>query len=354
MDPSSRNRLAGVLSAAGAAILFSGKGVVAKWALLHGADVTALLAVRMGVSLPCFAAMAWLAGRGAAPLPWRTHAAIAALGLCGYHLASWLDVQGLRSISVGLERIVLFVYPTVVVLLAWAIGRTRPGPVLLAAVPLTWAGIAVSCLDQPLAGGDLLAGTALVAASAVAFAVHLVGIAPFARRLGGARTAALAMCAACLGILAHAALAVPAAVWAAQPAALLPAGLILGLVATVLPALLAGMALGRIGPGPFAVIGSVGPGCTVLLAWLVLGERPSALAWVGFAITVAGGLAVGLAGQRSGERGDQLGARPASGVPRAVGAGPRAGRSQRHRHRSGAEQPGAGPGEGLGQPQRDG
>lgn len=299
MEPARRAHLIGCLIAAVAAILFATKGVLVKLALNDGVDATALLAVRMLVSLPCFALAAWWLGRGREPVPARSRLAVLALGVVGFHVASWLDFQGLRFIGVALERIVLYIYPTLVMLFAWAAGRGRPGALLAAAAAVTWAGVAVSCLDQPLAGEHLALGVGLVVASAAAFAVHLVGIEPFTRRLGGARTVAWAMCAACSGVLVHALIALPASAWHGSPM-LWPAGAALGLGATVVPVLLTGMAVARIGAAPSAVIGSIGPGMTVLLAWRVLGEVPTVLTWIGFALTIAGGVAIGLARPKPG------------------------------------------------------
>lgn len=295
---------AGCVLAAVSAILFAAKGVLIKEALLAGSDATALLAVRMAVSLPCFAVAAWWFGRGAARLPRRTLAGVAALGMIGFHLASWLDIQGLRHISVALERVVLYVYPTLVVGLSWALGRGRPGVVLVAAVVITWAGIAVSCLDQRLAGSDLALGVALVTGSACAYAVYVVGIEPQTRLHGGMRIAALGMCAACSGVLLQAAVQVPVSVWCVQPAIMWRDGIALALVGTVVPVLLAGAALRRIGGGASAVIGTIGPGVTVLAAWAWLGEEPTRWTWIGLGLTVAGGLAVSLV-QPTGKRSER-------------------------------------------------
>jgi drug/metabolite transporter (DMT)-like permease len=286
---------AGCLLAAASAILFAGKGVFIRDALLAGADPTALLAVRMGISLPCFALVAWWLGRGQRSVPRGDAVAIVALGVVGYHLASWLDICGLAHIGVALERIVLYIYPTLVVGLAWALGRGRPGRTLAAAVAVTWAGVAVSCIGQPLEGSGIALGVALVAASAAAYSVHVVGIEPLVRRHGGVRVAALAMCAAGATGLVHALVQVPLAAWPAQPGELWSRGAALALVGTVAPVLLAGAALRRIGGGPSAVIGTIGPGVTVLLGWAWLGEAPTAWTWLGLALTVAGGLAVALA-----------------------------------------------------------
>ncbi len=284
----------GCLLAAGAAILFAAKGVLIKDALNAGADATALLAVRMAVGLPCFALVAWWMGRGAQALGRRELILVGVYGVVGFHLASWLDIQGLRFIGVALERIVLYIYPTLVVLLAWAIGRGRPRPVLAGAVVITWVGVAVSCFGQELAGTHLALGVGLIAASAAAYAVHVVGMEPLTRRHGGMRVAALGMCVACTTALLHSAVQVPLATWAVQPPQLWSRGIALALVGTVVPVLLAGAALRRIGGGPSAVIGTIGPGVTVLLAWAWLGEEPTEWTWLGLALTVAGGLAVSL------------------------------------------------------------
>lgn len=283
----------GCLLAATAAVFLACKGVLVKDALLAGADPTAIIAVRMGVSLPCFVAVLWWCSRGAPPISWRTIGLVAVLGLIGFHLASWLDVLGLRHVSVALERIVLYVYPTLVVGMNWALGRARPGPAMLIAVAVTWLGIAVSFADQTLAGSDVATGVLLVLGSALAYAIYMVGIEPTMRRFGGLRITALAMCAACSGVVVHGILAVPAELWAVQPAELWRDGVLLAAFATVLPILMGGAALRRIGGGPSAIISTIGPGVTVLAAWAWLGERPSPWTWAGLALTVAGSLVVG-------------------------------------------------------------
>lgn len=283
----------GCLLAAASAILLALKGVIIKDALNGGCDPTALFGVRMAASLPCFALVAWWYGRGAAPLPWRGRAAIAALGLTGFHLAGYLDVHGLQHITVALERVVLYLFPTLVVGLNWALGRSRPGPALWAAVAVTWLGIAVSCIGQPLARGSVPLGILLVAGSATAYAAYFVGIEPLIRRHGALRVTGLALLAACAGVVLHSALAIEPARWAQQPPALWVNGGLLALLCTILPALLGGCAVGRIGGSPSAVIASIGPGLTVLAAWAWLGERPTPWIWLGLTLTVVGALAAG-------------------------------------------------------------
>ncbi|MCK6488947.1 MAG: DMT family transporter [Planctomycetes bacterium] len=323
MDP---HRLGCALAAA-SAILLALKGVLIKDALNAGADPTALLWVRMAASLPCLAVVAWWCGRGAPPLPWRARLAAAACGLVGFHLAGFLDVHGIQHISVALERVILYLFPTMVVALNWALGRARPAPALWTAVAITWLGVAVSCIGQPLTRGSVPLGILLVAGAAAAYAAYFVGIEPLIRRHGALRTAALAMGAACLGVVVHGALAVPAGVWLRQPAAVWRDGLLLAGLCTVLPALLGGGALGRIGGGPSAVIASIGPGVTVLAAWAWLGERPTPWIALGLALSVVGAIVAGSAGARRpaapawpSAQGDAE--QRASGLGSATGVGP--------------------------------
>ncbi len=297
MDPARRHHLVGAACAAIAASLFATKAVAIRWAFTHEADATALVAIRMGTALPGFILAAWWLGRGRTPTGRRDLAVIVACGIVGYHAATWLDTLGLLSISAALERIVLFSYPTLVVWFSALRQRRMPSRQLIGAVIVTWAGIAVSCLDQPIVSAAGV-GIALVAASAVLFAGQQVVIEPLMRAHGGARVAALAMCGSCPGVMLHGWVQVPAEVWVHQGAEVWLAGAFLGFAGTIVPVLLAGIATARMGAGPAAVVGSIGPGVTVLCAWAVLGEVPGVWAWIGFAITIAGGLWIALVPRR--------------------------------------------------------
>lgn len=290
----------GVAMTVAAALLFGTKGVLVKLAYPYGADATTLLALRMLAALPCFLVIAWWWARPPAPpLSRRDLALTAGLGLLGYHAASWLDFRGLELIDVATERMVLFIYPTLVVLIGWARGGERPDRRLWLALALTYAGVAVTWAGHPLGGSAIAAGVALVAASAVAYALFLVGAGSLTRRLGGVRFMALAMAAAACGVLLQAAATRPPAAWD-LPAPVWIYGAVLGIAVTVVPGLLTGAGLRRIGAARAAVLGSIGPVMTVFLGWAVLGERPGALAWLGIALTLAGGVLIGTAGATKG------------------------------------------------------
>jgi drug/metabolite transporter (DMT)-like permease len=122
-EPSSAQ--AGLALAAFGAIAFSGKAIIVKLAYRHSVDAVTLIMYRMLFALPLFAVLAWWGGRGRAPLTRRDWAAVLGLGFCGYYLASYLDFAGLQFVSASLERLMLYLNPTLVLLLSWLLYRRR-------------------------------------------------------------------------------------------------------------------------------------------------------------------------------------------------------------------------------------
>ncbi len=288
-----RDLLFGAAATVLSALCFATKGVIVKCAYPYGVDAPTLLALRMAGALPVFAVLAWRCERAAAPLPARRYAAIAGLGVVGYFLSSLLDFHGLAYITVGTERMVLFLYPTIVVLLAVLALRQRLSGRVVAALLATYAGVALTCWGQADGGDHLVRGVLLVAGSALSYAVFIVWSGPAMRGVAPLRFMALAMTAAAVAVLLQftATRTVAALV---QPAPVYAYGLTLALLGTVAPSLLMGEGLKRLGAQRFAVLSTIGPAATVVLAWLVLGERPGALAGCGMALTVAASVAMGV------------------------------------------------------------
>jgi drug/metabolite transporter (DMT)-like permease len=283
--------MTGALWAACAALLFSTKGILVKLAFPYGVDATGFLGMRMALALPCFVAVWWWIGRRSAPLARGDLLRASALGVLGYHCASWLDFQGLRFVDVATERMVLYLYPTLVVFFAFLAGRGHLSRWIVAALILTYGGIGLTWAGHPEGGPDVALGVTLVAVSAAVYALYLVLAEPVIGRVGGLRFIAVAMTAACVSVLLQVLITRPLASWV-LPAPVYGYGLLLALPATVIPALLTGVAIRRIGPGPFAIIGALGPVSTVLLGWAILHERPGGLAWIGIVLTIAGGVLV--------------------------------------------------------------
>jgi drug/metabolite transporter (DMT)-like permease len=281
----------GLLCAVLAAVGFSFKAILVKLAYRYGVDAETLLALRMAFSLPFFIAMGWMsAHRATRRLTPHDGAWLFGLGLLGYYLASYLDFLGLHYISAALERLILFVYPTLVVLLAalW-LGQplTRRA---LGALALCYAGIALAVAhDLRLAGTarDLALGGVLVFGSALSYALYLLGNGKIVGRLGAVRVTAFASLIACgLGIGQFLLLRPIAAL--AQPGPVYALALAMALFSTVLPVWAVSEAIRRIGAGPVALTGSLGPIVTLLLAWLLLDEALGVAQLAGAALVIMG------------------------------------------------------------------
>jgi drug/metabolite transporter (DMT)-like permease len=197
--PSARARrqqaLVGALLVVASAVAFSAKAVIAKVGYRHGADPATLLALRMAFSLPFFVAAAAVTSRGRAPLPRPELGKIVLLGVLGYYLASVLDFYGLVYITAGLERLILFIYPTLVVVISALVFRTAITRRTLIALALTYAGIALAVKTETAhAGGDRLwLGVGLIFACALSYACYLIGSGRLIPRIGAPRFTALAM-----------------------------------------------------------------------------------------------------------------------------------------------------------------
>jgi drug/metabolite transporter (DMT)-like permease len=272
---------------------FSFKAILIKLAYSwHPVDAVTLLALRMLFSAPFFVVMAWWAGRRpeAPPIARRDWLKLAWLGFVGYYLASLLDFMGLVYITAALERLVLFLYPTMVVLLS-ALMRGRPiTRRSIAALVISYAGIAfVFAHDVSLSGNSAatLTGGALVFASAFAYALYLVDAGAVIERLGSLRFIAWAMLMSCVFVFAHFALTRDLASLS-QPASIYALSLAMAVFSTVLPTWLIAEAIRRLGANTSSLIGSLGPVFTIGLGALILGEAVEAMQLIGAALVLAG------------------------------------------------------------------
>lgn len=288
--------LFGAVFAALAAIGFSAKAILVKLAYASSVDAVTLLAIRMAFSVPFFVAIAWWSSRNldAQPLARQDWLAVMALGLIGYYLSSLLDFTGLQYISAGLERLILFLYPTMVVLLSAALYKRRVRGAEILALVLSYAGIALVFVhDVRTAQAGLVLGAALVFASTLTYSVYLIGAGHTIARIGAIRFTAYAMVVASIATFLQFALTHPiAALLLPQQVYLL--GFIMAIVSTVLPVFMLSAAIRLIGSGHTALIGSIGPVSTLFLASLILGESLSGLQLSGAALVMAGVLSMSL------------------------------------------------------------
>jgi len=290
-----RAPLIGVAFVLIAAIGFSAKAVLIKLAYRHGVDAVTLLALRMVLSVPFFLLAAWWSLRGSGPLLQRRDWwLVIGLGLLGYYLASLLDFLGLVYISAGLERLVLFLYPTLVVLITAVLFRRPVGRREVIAMALSYGGIALVFLrDTHLQGDHVILGATLVFGSALAYAVYLVGSGEVMRRLGSVRFTAYAMTIACGASVAQFLGSHPLAALH-QPTAVYALAFGMALLSTVMPAFLLAAGIQRVGARSAALIGAVGPVSTIALAALFLGEPISGAQLAGTTLVLGGVLMVSL------------------------------------------------------------
>jgi drug/metabolite transporter (DMT)-like permease len=285
--------ITGYLAAAASAVLFSIKGIFAKKAYAIGATPEVLLGLRFGFALPVFGWIA-LGSREAGSISslsrpdWTRVGILAGLG---YILASLLDFRGLQYISVGLERIILYAHPTLVLILAVVL-RGRPlRSSTLSALILSYLGLALCFFGEVHIGdpGRTLRGALLVLGSAGAYAVFLLGAERVVPRVGAHRLTALGMVLSGFFFGLQAIWNVGIGVFR-LPAGVYAWSLILATVSTVLPVYLFGVGLKRMGAARLSIAGMIGPAASLPLAALILGESSGPWQWGGFVLTLAGGM----------------------------------------------------------------
>ena len=280
----------GVVLAVVAAFGFSFKAILVKLAYPYGVDAVTLLALRMAFALPVFLWVGFSASKNAAPLNRRDWMTVAILGMLGYYGASILDFLGLKYITAGLERLILFTYPTLTLLFGVALhGRTVSRREVLALV-LCYSGIAAAFAHDLRFAGDTATvwiGAGFVFASSVSYALYLSGSAGMISRLGAARFTALAMLVSTAATAGHFFATQPLAALV-QPWPVYALGAAMGMFSTVLPVFAQSAAIRRIGSGQAAMVGMVGPLLTIFFAWLLLGEGFSTAQMIGAVLVTAG------------------------------------------------------------------
>ncbi len=304
-------RTQGLLCALAGAVAFSGKAIVAKLMYRHGADAISVVGLRMAMALPMFLLMAWWAGRssgpgGRLPLSRRQVWQVIGLGFTGYYLASTLDFLGLQYISASLERAILYLNPSLVLLLSVCFLGARLRGVQVLALMISYAGVLmvflhdwdvahmVSDTTQGLDARSAVAiGSVLVFFSALSYAIYLMGSGQLVQQLGSMRLVGLASCAACvmclaqwwsvhafsdgsLGRVTH----LPWQVWALSA--------LNATACTVLPVWLVMRGVQMLGASVAAQVGMVGPLSTIWLASWFLDEPVTARLMLGTGTVLLG------------------------------------------------------------------
>ena len=271
------------------AIAFSGKAIIVKLSYRYQVDAVTLIMLRMLFALPLFAAMAWWAGRGRPPLSARDWTAVAGLGFCGYYLSSFLDFVGLKYITASLERLILYLNPTMVMLFGWLLYRRPWKRTQVLGMAISYAGVAlVFGQEVRLAGADVALGSALVFASVVSYAIYMVYSGQVVQRLGALRLVGLATTVACLCCIVQFLVLRPVDVALQVAPEVIWLSLLNASLGTAVPVLLVMMAIERVGAAATAQAGMVGPLATIFMGVWLLGEPFTATLVAGTALVLAG------------------------------------------------------------------
>lgn len=279
------------------AICFSSKAVIVKLAYRHTIDPVSLLALRMLFSLPFFLVIGYFSGKRkkSAPLTQKEWWRVMLLGLAGYYLASLLDFKGLQYISASLERLILFVYPTIVVVIS-AICYKRPiGRNQYLALCLTYAGIFIAfgfeadLLNQP----NILLGTALIFGSAFTYALYLIGSGDMIPKIGTIRFTSYAMSCSAVAVIIHAYFINSLNIWNFDPAVYF-LSFVMAVIATIIPSFLISGGIRMIGSDNASIVGSIGPVSTIVLAYFILDESILVSQLAGTVFVLAGVLMITL------------------------------------------------------------
>ena len=289
MTPPARAPLgAGLALALAGSIAFSGKAIIVKLAYRYGVDAVTLIMYRMLFALPLFMLLSWYAGRGRPALTARDWRVVIGLGFTGYYLSSFLDFTGLQYISASLERLILYLNPTLVLAISVLLLGERTNRRQLVALAVSYAGVVlVFGHELTLAGADAALGALLVFGSAISYAIYLCFSGAEVKRLGALRLTGLATTVACLLCIAQFLLLRPLSAARVAPE-VIGLSVLNAVLCTFAPVLMVMMAIERIGPTITAQSGMVGPLSTIALGVWLLGEPFTGWVLAGSTLVLAG------------------------------------------------------------------
>ena len=280
--------LIGLAIAVSGAVLFSAKAIVAKLIYRYHVDPETLIAFRMMFALPFFAAVAWWTAKTAAPLSAAERGQIVVLGLLGYYLSSYLDFLGLRYISAGLERLILFLTPSFVLLMSLGFLKRKIAALEWVALGTAYFGtVLVFIHDAKTGGPNVMLGSALVLGSAMSYALYLLLSGELVRRVGAMRLTAYVMCVSSTACIVQFFVLRPPGMLV-QPNAVYGLSLFNAVFCTVLPVFLTMIAISRIGAATTSQAGMIGPVSTLFMGAAILGEPITGIQLAGTALVIFG------------------------------------------------------------------
>ena len=271
-------------------VLFSSKAVMVKLAYQYNVGTLDLLMFRMLFSLPFYVLILFFIRkkRPAEQIVRKDYVWLFLFGFVGYYLASYFDFLGLNYIKAGLERIILFVYPTIVVFLSWLFFKQKVTKVQMIAILITYIGVLITFWNElEIAGNEALVGGFLVLLSAITYASYLVGSGWLIPKFGVLRFTSYAMIVSTICIVTH---YLFSGDWTLleYPLPVYLYGLAMAILATLIPSFLVSAAIERLGASNFSILGSLGPVSTILLAFVFLDEKLTLWQLAGMLVVIIG------------------------------------------------------------------
>ena len=284
-----KNMQIGFLLATGAALGFSVKAIFVKLAYEYDVDAITMLMFRMMFALPFFVVIAWVEERKTTKrISRKDFISITLLGLVGYYLSSVLDFMGLMYISAGLERLILFLFPTMVVFISAVYLGKRIQKEAYIALALSYAGIVLAMVnDVQISGEHVVLGSVLVFIATITYSIFLVGSGEIIPKVGARRFAAYAMIISCVAVFIQFGFTRDLINFD-QPVAVYGYGFAMAIFSTVLPAFMLAAAMHRIGASKTSIVGGLGPVVTIGLAAIFLSEPLTLMQLLGAALVIAG------------------------------------------------------------------
>jgi drug/metabolite transporter (DMT)-like permease len=278
------------------AICFSTKAVIVKLTYLeYPVDAITLLAIRMIFSLPFFliSAMVTSTKKENVRFTTRQWIDIAILGCFGYYISSLLDFEGLKYVSAGIERLILFIYPTFVLLISVVWMKRKVRAIEWIAVLITYVGLFVAFIGEARfqTGENFYLGSTLILICAVTYAIYIAGSGAMIPAVGAIKFNSYAMSFAAAAVLTHFMLTSAQSVFG-LPFSVYAYGFLMAILSTVIPSYLVSISIKRLGANTTAVIASIGPVSTILQASFLLGEAVSVLEIAGTVFILLGILVI--------------------------------------------------------------
>ncbi len=289
----SKNFVSGIIICLLGAVCFSSKAIFVKVAYRDTpVDAVTLLALRMLFSLPFFILSAYFSSRKTNNVKFTSKQwlGVAVVGCLGYYVSSLLDFLGLQFISAGIERLVLFIYPTLVLLMSALFFRVKIKSQQWLALIITYAGLCIAFLgevDATVNTNDFYTGSILIFICAITYAMYIVGSGRLIPSLGAAKFNSYAMSFAGMAVLIHFSISNSNSLLH-LPAIVYVYSFLMAVFATVIPSYLVAEGIKRIGSDNAAIVGSIGPVSTILQAYLILDEPIRVLQVVGTVFILVG------------------------------------------------------------------